>query len=99
MPLNKIFSFDRNVELKWCTSEHEEGVLREGLAAYYSLILLIDQQIGRVLYTVNKLGLREDTIVIFVPTMAILPGNTRKWPKVGVMTVSTGFRLSGVIRE
>jgi len=65
LPLNSTFWYNRNVELKWCTSVHGEAVLRQGLAAYYSLISLIDQQIGRVLNTIDQLGLRDDTIVVF----------------------------------
>jgi len=42
IPGGTPFYFNRNVELKWCTSVSGEETLREALCAYYSLISLID---------------------------------------------------------
>lgn len=81
LPLNSTFLFNRNVEMKWCTSEHGEDVLRQGLAAYYSLISLIDQQIGRVLEKLDELGLRDDTIVVFCTDHGDFAGEYGKMAK------------------
>ncbi len=59
------FYFNRNVELKWCVSVHGESVLRQALAKYYALISLIDHNVGRVMAALDRLGLRENTIVVF----------------------------------
>ena len=42
-----------------------EGALREALCAYYALISLIDEQVGKIVQTLDQRGLRENTIVIF----------------------------------
>lgn len=103
LPLNSTFFFDRNVEMKWCTSVHGEEVLREGLAAYYSLISLIDQQIGRVLETIDNLGLREDTIVIFCADHGDFAGEYAKmakgWCYDCIHRVPFIWRYPGVVKE
>jgi len=38
---------------------------REIIALTYGMISLVDEQIGRIMATLDRLGLREDTIVIF----------------------------------
>lgn len=62
---NSPFFFNRNVELEWCTSVRGEKRLREALAVYYSLISLIDQQVGRILDYLEQLGIRQNTIIVF----------------------------------
>ncbi|MFA5688005.1 MAG: sulfatase-like hydrolase/transferase [Kiritimatiellales bacterium] len=59
------FYFNRNVELKWSAATHGEQVLRQALARYYSLITLIDQQIGRIVESLKETGDLENTIIIF----------------------------------
>jgi arylsulfatase A-like enzyme len=63
--MNSTFVFNRGVELLWCSSRNGEENLRKGLAAYYSLISLIDREIGRILDTLDDTGQRENTIVVF----------------------------------
>ena len=103
LPLNESFFFDRNVEMLWCTSVHGEETLREGLAAYYSLISLIDQQIGRVLDTIDKLGLREDTIVVFCADHGDFAGEYAKmakgWCYDCIHRIPFIWRYPGVIKE
>lgn len=65
LALNSTFYFDRNVELKWCKSTHGEKTLREALCAYYSLISLIDNEIGRIIAQLEKSGIRENTLIVF----------------------------------
>lgn len=75
------FRFHRNVELKWTTSVHGEAALREGLCAYYALISLIDDEIGRILDCLDENGLREDTIVIFCSDHGDFAGEYAKMAK------------------
>jgi len=75
------FFFDRNVEVKWCKSVHGEAGLREGLAAYYSLISLIDDEIGKVLTCLDEQGVREDTIIIFCADHGDFAGEYSKMAK------------------
>ncbi len=42
-------------------------VFQRAVARYYSLIGLIDEQIGRILDTLEKCGLAQDTLVVFCP--------------------------------
>jgi arylsulfatase A-like enzyme len=65
IPGGTPFYFNRNVELKWCTSVSGEETLREALCAYYSLISLIDREIGLIMDKLDELALRENTVVIF----------------------------------
>ena len=43
----------------------EEKTLREFAAYYYGNITLIDAQVGRILDTLERLGLRDSTLVVF----------------------------------
>ena len=81
LPLNSTFFFDRNVELKWCTSVHGEKTLRVALAAYYAIISLIDDQIGRILACVDEMGLRDDTIIVFTSDHGDFAGEYSKMAK------------------
>jgi len=75
------FQFRRNVELKWCTSYHGEATLRQALCNYYSLISLIDEQIGHVLQYLEEAGMRENTIVIFCADHGEFAGEYAKMAK------------------
>jgi arylsulfatase A-like enzyme len=103
LPLNSTFFFNRNVEMKWCSSEHGEQVLRKGLAAYYSLISLIDQQIGRVLEKLEELGLHDNTIVVFCTDHGDFAGEYAKmakgWCYDCIHRVPFIWRYPGVIKE
>ncbi len=96
------FFFDRNVELKWCTSVHGEEMLREGLAAYYSLISLIDQQIGRVLDKLDDMGISDNTIVVFCADHGDFAGEYGKmakgWCYDCIHRIPYIWRYPGVIR-
>lgn len=81
LPLNSTFYFNRNVELKWTRSVHGEKTLREALCAYYSLISLIDQQIGRILDKLDDLGIRDDTLIVFCADHGDFAGEYGKMAK------------------
>ncbi|HOJ40929.1 MAG TPA: sulfatase-like hydrolase/transferase, partial [bacterium] len=59
------FFFDRNVELLWTIRQYGEKTLRLALAKYYTLITLIDDNIGRILQHLTRQGMRENTLIIF----------------------------------
>ncbi|MEM7219499.1 MAG: sulfatase-like hydrolase/transferase [Pseudomonadota bacterium] len=42
-----------------------DNLLREAIAATYGMIEMIDDGVGRVLATLDRLGVRDDTIVVF----------------------------------
>lgn len=44
---------------------HTEARLREDMAIYYGMISFMDQQIGRILDALDRLGIAENTIVVF----------------------------------
>jgi uncharacterized sulfatase len=44
---------------------HEDESLRRDMAVYYGMVSFMDQQIGRILSTLDDLGLAQDTIVVF----------------------------------
>jgi arylsulfatase A-like enzyme len=47
-------------------TKRPDDVLRKMVAHTYGLISFVDQEIGRVMEQVDRLGLREDTIIIFM---------------------------------
>ncbi|MCA1808208.1 MAG: sulfatase-like hydrolase/transferase [Lentisphaerae bacterium] len=51
-----------NLWKAWVLGEDE---LRRGLAGYYGLMSLIDQQVGRIIAALEKSGKLDDTIIIF----------------------------------
>ncbi len=59
------------------TPELHKGLLE----AYYSSISYMDAQVGRVLDTLDELGLRENTIVIFSSDHGYLLGHHNKFQK------------------
>jgi arylsulfatase A-like enzyme len=77
--------------------------LRKGLAAYYSLISLIDQQIGRVLEKLEELGLHDNTIVVFCTDHGDFAGEYAKmakgWCYDCIHRVPFIWRYPGVIKE
>lgn len=44
---------------------HTEANLRNSMAAYYGMISLMDQEIGRILDKLDDLGIAENTLVVF----------------------------------
>ena len=43
----------------------DEGKLRKNMAVYYGMISFMDQQIGRILDTLDRLNIAGDTLVVF----------------------------------
>jgi uncharacterized sulfatase len=44
---------------------HDEAVLRRSMAAYYSMVSLIDLEIGRILAKLDELGIADNTLVVY----------------------------------
>jgi uncharacterized sulfatase len=58
----------------------EEGV-RQTIQAYYASISFLDANVGRVLDALDRLGLSENTIVIFISDHGYLLGERGQWMK------------------
>ena len=43
----------------------DEPTLRKSMAVYYGMVSFIDQQVGRILDRLDRLGVADDTIVVF----------------------------------
>ena len=54
---------------------------RQGRAYYYSMVKLIDQQVGRILQCLEEEGLADNTIVIFTSDHGELLGDHGLWMK------------------
>jgi arylsulfatase A-like enzyme len=44
---------------------HSDAELRRSMACYYGMVSLVDAEIGRILETLDRLGIAENTLVIF----------------------------------
>ena len=44
---------------------HDDAELRQSMACYYGMISLIDREIGRILGALDRLGIAENTLVLF----------------------------------
>lgn len=58
-----------------------EAEARLGRAYYYSMVRLIDEQVGRILTALEQLGLAENTLVIFTTDHGELLGDHGLWMK------------------
>jgi arylsulfatase A-like enzyme len=88
-------------------AEHPEGLpeahLREIMAHYYGMISLVDHSIGRVLDTLDRTGLAENTLVLFTSDHGELLGDhglLLKGPFLyeGLVRIPLIWRLPGRIR-
>jgi uncharacterized sulfatase len=59
----------------------KEDDLRKALQAYYASITFMDAQLGRVLDALDRLGLAENTIVLFWSDHGYLTGEHGQWMK------------------
>ena len=46
-------------------AEYSAAEMQDAVAAYYAMVTLIDDEVGRILTTLRDLGLADDTLVIF----------------------------------
>jgi len=47
------------------SQKHDVNQLRANMAVYYGMVSLMDQQIGRILAALDRLGIAENTLVVF----------------------------------
>ncbi len=77
----------------------KEGVRRaerKDIAKYYAAVTAIDDQIGRMMSTLDELGLREDTIVLFTSDHGDMLGSQGTWLKRKPWEES--IRVPGIVR-
>ena len=69
----------------WFTTPNNWGIdaqaQREVIRAYYASISFLDAQVGRVLDAVDRLGLADNTIVIFMSDHGYMLGERGQWMK------------------
>ena len=65
-------------ELKYGMSELQQ---KQSLAAYYASVSFMDQQVGRLLDSLDRLDLRKDTVVIFTSDHGYNLGHHTLWQK------------------
>jgi arylsulfatase A-like enzyme len=86
-PLKKEGEYDtKHPDLENYRKQHEfhlysDEAARTSLSYYYSNITLIDQQIGRVLDTLESRGLLENTMILFTSDHGDLMGDHGLWFK------------------
>jgi iduronate 2-sulfatase len=54
---------------------------RESLAAYYACVTYMDAQVGRILDAVDRLGIADNTVVVFISDHGWLLGEHGSWQK------------------
>ena len=58
-----------------------EAQARESLAAYYASVTYMDAQVGRILDAVDRLGIADKTVVVFISDHGWLLGEHGSWQK------------------
>jgi arylsulfatase A-like enzyme len=71
---------DVNADL-FVTAEATPEKTREALAAYYGCVSFIDGEVGRLLGTLDRLGLRDNTIVALLSDHGYHLGDRGRWSK------------------
>jgi arylsulfatase A-like enzyme len=67
------------------------------IARYYAFVTLIDEAFGRLLDTLDELGMTEDTLVLFVSDHGDLIGAHKLWDK-GAMVYEEQIHIPLVVR-
>lgn len=65
----------------WGMSETQQ---RQTISAYMASVRFMDQQVGRVINALDRLGVREETIVIFISDHGYNLGEHDSWSKVSL---------------
>jgi len=64
-PPEALFANEVSRQIVADAGEHSEAAIRELLRIYFGCVRLVDDQVGRVLDTLNRTARADDTIVIF----------------------------------
>ena len=67
--------------------------LKKGLRGYYASVTYMDEQVGRVVDALDELGLRDNTIVVFVSDHGFHLGEHTLWQKSSLMEESARVPL------
>lgn len=81
----------------WAFDSFSPDEWRQIIAAYWGYVTLLDEQVGRVLATLDDLGLREETVVIFGSDHGAFVGSHRMQDKGPAMYDDT-YRVPLVVR-
>ena len=73
----------------WLTEKQQ----KQSIAAYYASVTYMDQQVGRLLDTLDRLGQRENTIVIFTSDHGYNLGEHTMWQKLSLFEESARVPL------
>jgi len=71
----------------------DEERIRTAIAAYYGMVSFLDDNIGRVLATLEKVGLAEDTLVVYTSDHGDNLGTRTFWGKSNMYEESNGIPL------
>jgi iduronate 2-sulfatase len=66
---------------------------KQTLAAYYASVTYMDEQVGKMVDAVDRLGLRDDTIVIFTADHGYNLGEHELWQKMHLHNESTNIPM------
>lgn len=66
---------------------------RQAIAAYYASVEFMDEQVGRILDTLDRLKIRDNTIVIFTSDHGFQLGEHDMWQKLSLFEASTRVPL------
>ena len=92
----------------WPTYQVEKQKLREAKQAYYASISFVDAQIGRVLDALDRLGLSDNTLVVFWSDHGYALGERGLWKKqscfeevarVPLLVAGPGVKAGGVSKR
>ena len=78
-------------------AEYTPEEIQEAVAAYYAMVTLIDDEVGRILATVDELDLARDTLVIFTSDHGEMLGDHALMLK-GPMMYEGAVRVPLIIR-
>lgn len=87
----------RNYSAHWTFDTMPLDLTRKLIAAYWGYVSLIDEQIGRILDAVDKLGLADDTAVMFTADHGEFTGAHRLHDK-GPAMYEDIYRIPGIVR-
>ncbi len=69
-----------------------DKLVARGPGEYYANVTYMDQEIGRVLQTIDALGLRERTVVVFTSDNGPVTSNWHQWHEVNAHGSTGGLR-------
>ena len=86
-PMPKVFdedfckpSYTERQDRYW--KQFTEDDIRETRKMYYSMVTMVDELLGRVLKQLDKLGMTENTVIIFTSDHGEMNGDHGRWAKI-----------------